>query len=381
MGTSCPGSPDKIGKLSSSTGPIAGALLGVKVIGLSVGAALAAAINDGMQQEGQPRSLPGTAPRPPRPRPGSSVWRQVRPIRTRFGESVEANLSTLTLALQNNVIDPGATQQDAEKVLASLDTISTALDGEVSESVLAVSALMSTGLLPPHEAADIANAVGGSVNKGNDLLEVINEYSVGWKKAGISAEMSIALMEQATDSGLFTADNAGDALREWGRRMSRKVTPLSLPSMTWASLAKRWRHDEERRRRQQGSLRPDVRLDSSHRRSDETQPGSRCSARRFGRRLLRRVRELGSIEALKNFGEFDGAAGKLAATIGGNTATSVKGAMNSISTVADGFKAALAQAFGPQIKEWADNISNNRVGVIQFFEPPATLHSNSESRC
>ena len=53
--------------------------------------------------------------------------------------------------------------------------------------------------------------------------------------------------------------------------------------------------------------------------------------------------------------------------MGGNASTSVEGAMRSIELAGDGMKAALAQAFGPYIKDFADNISNNRAGVIQFF--------------
>ncbi|KSU76418.1 phage tail tape measure protein [Rhodococcus qingshengii] len=364
------GFTDKIGKLSSSTGPIAGALLGVGVIGLSVGAALAAAINDGMQQEAnldlfQARTKTTEAQARKFGLAAGEAYSDA------FGESVEANLSTLTLALQNNVIDPGATQQDAEKVLASLDTISTALDGEVSESVLAVSALMSTGLAASsQEAADIiANAVGGSVNKGNDLLEVINEYSVGWKKAGISAEMSIALMEQATDSGLFTADNAGDALREWGRRMSEEGDAV-VAALDDMGLAGQEMYDTMKNGGEGSKEAFDLMFDSI-RAIEDPMKRSQAVAALLGDSagdFYDVFENWDPSEALKNFGEFDGAAGKLAATIGGNTATSVKGAMNSISTVADGFKAALAQAFGPQIKEWADNISNNRVGVIQFFQ-------------
>ena len=364
------GFTDKIGKLSSSTGPIAGALLGVGVIGLSVGAALAAAINDGMQQEAnldlfQARTKTTEAQARKFGLAAGEAYSDA------FGESVEANLSTLTLALQNNVIDPGATQQDAEKVLASLDTISTALDGEVSESVLAVSALMSTGLAASsQEAADIiANAVGGSVNKGNDLLEVINEYSVGWKKAGISAEMSIALMEQATDSGLFTADNAGDALREWGRRMSEEGDAV-VAALDDMGLAGQEMYDTMKNGGEGSKEAFDLMFDSI-RAIEDPMKRSQAIAALLGDSagdFYDVFENWDPSEALKNFGEFDGAAGKLAATIGGNTATSVKGAMNSISTVADGFKAALAQAFGPQIKEWADNISNNRVGVIQFFQ-------------
>lgn len=364
------GFSEKIGKLSSSTGPIAGALLGVGVIGLSVGAALAAAINDGMQQEAnldlfQARTKTTEAQARKFGLAAGEAYSDA------FGESVEANLSTLTLALQSNVIDPGATQQDAEKVIASLDTISTALDGEVSQSVLAVSSLMSTGLAASaQEASDmIANAVGGSANKQGDLLETISEYSAGWKNAGISAEMALALIEQSTDNGADNSDRAGDSLREFGRRITEEgdtiVTALDDIGLNGAEMYEVFK---------KGGPEADAAFDQAFDKISAIEDPVKRNAAAMALLgdtsgdFIGALSQWDPSKALADFGEFEGAAGKLANQIGGNTATSVKGAMNSISTVADGFKAALAQAFGPQIKEWADNISNNRVGVIQFFQ-------------
>lgn len=364
------GFTDKIGKLSSSTGPIAGALLGVGVIGLSVGAALAAAISDGMEQEAnldlfQARTKTTEAQARKFGLAAGEAYSDA------FGESVEANLSTLTLALQSNVIDPGATQQDAEKVIASLDTISTALDGEVSQSVLAVSSLMSTGLAASaQEASDmIANAVGGSANKQGDLLETISEYSAGWKNAGISAEMALALIEQSTDNGADNSDRAGDSLREFGRRITEEgdtiVTALNDIGLNGAEMYEVFK---------KGGPEADAAFDQAFDKISAIEDPVKRNAAAMALLgdtsgdFIGALSQWDPSKALADFGEFEGAAGKLANQIGGNTATSVKGAMNSISTVADGFKAALAAAFGPQIKEWADNISNNRVGVIDFFQ-------------
>lgn len=364
------GFTDKIGKLSSSTGPIAGALLGVGVIGLSVGAALAAAISDGMEQEAnldlfQARTKTTEAQARKFGLAAGEAYSDA------FGESVEANLSTLTLALQSNVIDPGATQQDAEKVIASLDTISTALDGEVSQSVLAVSSLMSTGLAASaQEASDmIANAVGGSANKQGDLLETISEYSAGWKNAGISAEMALALIEQSTDNGADNSDRAGDSLREFGRRITEEgdtiVTALNDIGLNGAEMYEVFK---------KGGPEADAAFDQAFDKISAIEDPVKRNAAAMALLgdtsgdFIGALSQWDPSKALADFGEFEGAAGKLANQIGGNTATSVKGAMNSISTVADGFKAALAAAFGPQIAEWADNISNNRVGVIDFFQ-------------
>jgi len=363
------GFSDKLGDLAGKAGPIAGSLLGVAVLGLAAGAALASAIQDGMQEElnrdifqAQTNTTAGQARK--------FALAAGESFADAFGESVEGNLSTLKLAIQNNIIDKGATQRDAEAVINSLETISTALDGEVSESVLAVSALMSTGLAgSAQEAADmIANAVGGSVNKGEDLLEIINEYAVGWKKAGISGEMAIALMEQATDAGLWTADNAGDALREWGRRMSEEGEAV-VAALDDMGLAGQEMFDTMKAGGDDGAAAFDKMFDTL-RAIEDPMKRSQAVAALLGDSagdFYDIFENWDPSEALKNFGEFEGSAARLAGIMGGNAATSVQGAMNSISVASDGMKAALAQAFGPYIKDFADSISNNRAGVIQFF--------------
>lgn len=363
------GFSDAIGGIASKTGPVAGSILGIAALGLTAGAMLAAAIKDGMQAELQRdlfQAQTGTtvAQAEKFARAAGEAYADV------FGESVEENLSTLKLALQNNIIDPGATQRDAEKVVAQLDTISTALDTEVSQSVKAVSALMSTGLAASaEEAADmIANAVGGSANKDEDLLEVIWEYAAGWKNAGIEAQTALALIEQSTDSGAWNADVASDALREFGRRISEEGDAM-IEGMDSIGLSGQEMFDD---------------FVAGGDRSNQAFDKLFDKIRSIEDPVLRNEAILAVLgdtagdffdvfaswdpsEALKNFGEFEGAAGRLAATMGGNAATSVEGAMRSISVVADGLKAALAEAFGPYIAEWADQISNNRAGVIQFF--------------
>lgn len=363
------GFSDAIGGIASKTGPVAGSILGIAALGLTAGAMLAAAIKDGMQAELQRdlfQAQTGTtvAQAEKFARAAGEAYADV------FGESVEENLSTLKLALQNNIIDPGATQRDAEKVVAQLDTISTALDTEVSQSVKAVSALMSTGLAASaEEAADmIANAVGGSANKDEDLLEVIWEYAAGWKNAGIEAQTALALIEQSTDSGAWNADVASDALREFGRRISEEGDAM-VEGMDSIGLSGQEMFDDfvaggERSNQAFDKLFDKIRsIEDPVLRNEAILAVLGDTAGDF----FDVFASWDPSEALKNFGEFEGAAGRLAATMGGNAATSVEGAMRSISVVADGLKAALAEAFGPYIAEWADQISNNRAGVIQFF--------------
>ncbi|NKR57229.1 hypothetical protein GS481_24880 [Rhodococcus hoagii] len=192
---------------------------------------------------------------------------------------------------------PGTTQRDAQKVVADLESISAALDGEVAISVKAVSALMSTGLATSaQEAADmIANAVGGSANKGEDLLEVIWEYSAGWKNAGISAEGALAMIEQATDNGAWNADAPGDALREFGRRITEEgetiVETLNDIGLNGEEMYEAF---QKRRRRLRGA-RQVLRQDPRHGGPSQAERRDHGPPRRHVRRLRGRVRQVGPI--------------------------------------------------------------------------------------
>ncbi|MDV7197034.1 phage tail tape measure protein [Rhodococcus kroppenstedtii] len=363
------GFADALSSLPSKAGPVAGSILGVAVLGIGAGVALAAAIKEGMEAElsrdlFQAQTATTTAQAEKFARAAGEAYADV------FGASVEENLSTLKLALQSNIIDPGATQRDAEAVVADLDTISTALDTDVATSVTAVSALMSNGLATSaKEAADmIANAVGGSANKGGDLLEVVAEYSSGWKNAGLSAEYALALIEQSTDNGADTADRAGDSLREFGRRITEEgdtiveaIDNIGLSGTEMYEAFKRGGPDAEEAF--------DAVFDKIRSIEDPVERNAAAMALLGDTAgdFIGSLAQWDPSEALKNFGEFDGAAGRLASTMAGNPATSVEGAMRSITTVVDGLKGALAEAFGPEVKEWADSISNNRAGVIDFF--------------
>ncbi|ORL86109.1 hypothetical protein A5N78_20605 [Prescottella equi] len=363
------GFSDAIGGLASKTGPIAGSILGVAALGVAAGAGLAAAIMDGLDQE-LSRDLFQAQTRTTEAQARKFALAAGEAYADAFGESVEANLSTLKLALQNKIIDPGTTQRDAQKVVADLESISAALDGEVAISVKAVSALMSTGLATSaQEASDmIANAVGGSANKGEDLLEVIWEYSAGWKNAGISAEGALAMIEQATDNGAWNADAPGDALREFGRRITEEGETI-VETLNDIGLNGEEMYEAFQKGGDEGFEALDMFFDKIRGMEDPVKRNAAIMGLLGDTSgdFVDVFAKWDPSEALKNFGEFEGAASDLAGTLGGNAATSVKGAMNSVSTVASGLKGVAAEAFGPYIKEFADSISNNRAGVIDFF--------------
>lgn len=363
------GFTDTIGNLASSTGPIAGSLLGVAVIGLTAGAALAAAIQDGMQQEmnrdlfqaqtgvteGQARKFGLAA--------GESYA-------DAFGESIEGNLSTAKAALATGLLDPAATQRDAEKMINSLDGVATLLGEEVPAVAKAAGQALKTGFaIDAQDAFDLM--VKGSqmgLNVSEDWLDTINEYGTQFRKLGVDGPTAIGLMSQAVKAGARDTDLAADAMKEFsiraidGSKSSAEgyaAIGQSAEEMT-AKIAK----GGEDAREGLGIV-----LDGLRGIEDPAERAAAATAlfgtqsEDLGDALY--AMDLGTATAALN--DYEGAAWRAINVMGDNAGTSVQGAMNSISVASDGMKEALAQAFGPYIKEFSEDVSNNRAGVIQFF--------------
>lgn len=363
------GFTDTIGNLASSTGPIAGSLLGVAVIGLTAGAALAAAIQEGMQQE-QNQDLFQAQTGVTEAQARKFGLAAGESYADAFGESVEGNLSTAKAALASGLLDPAATQRDAEKMINSLDGVATIIGDEIPAVAKAAGQAIKTGFaVDAQDAFDLI--VKGSqmgLNVSEDWLDTINEYGTQFRKLGLSGADGIGLMSQALKGGARDTDLAADALKEFsiraidGSKSSAEgyaAIGQNAQEMT-AKIAK----GGEDAREGLGIVLQGLR--------DIEDPAERAAAATalFGTQsedLGEALYAMDLSTATAALNDYEGAAWRAIDVMGGNAATSVEGAMRSIETVSTGMKGALAQAFGPYIKEFADNISNNRAGVIQFF--------------
>nr|WP_312638510.1 phage tail tape measure protein [Rhodococcus qingshengii] len=363
------GFSDRLGDLAGKTGPIAGSLLGVAVLGLAAGAALAAAIQDGMQQEmdqdlfqaqtgvteGQARKFGLAA--------GESYA-------DAFGESVEGNLSTAKAALASGLLDPAATQRDAEKMINSLDGVATIIGDEIPAVAKAAGQAIKTGFaVDAQDAFDLI--VKGSqmgLNVSEDWLDTINEYGTQFRKLGLSGADGIGLMSQALKAGARDTDLAADALKEFS---IRAIDGSKSSAEGYAAIGENAEEMTAKIAKGGEDAREGLGIVLQGLRNIED-PAERATAAvaLFGTQsedLGEALYAMDLSTATAALNDYEGAAWRAINVMGDNAGTSVQGAMNSISVAADGLKAALAQAFGPYIKDFADGISNNRAGVIQFF--------------
>ena len=363
------GFTDTIGNLASSTGPIAGSLLGVAVIGLTAGAALAAAIQEGMQQE-QNQDLFQAQTGVTEAQARKFGLAAGESYADAFGESVEGNLSTAKAALASGLLDPAATQRDAEKMINSLDGVATIMGEDIPNVARAAGQAIKTGFaVDAQDAFDLI--VKGSqmgLNVSEDWLDTINEYGTQFRKLGLSGADGIGLMSQALKAGARDTDIAADALKEFS---IRAIDGSKSSAEGYAAIGQNAEEMTAKIAKGGEDAREGLGIVLEGLRNIED-PAERATAAvaLFGTQsedLGEALYAMDLSTATAALNDYEGAAWRAINVMGDNAGTSVQGAMNSISVASDGMKAALAQAFGPYIKDFADNISNNRAGVIQFF--------------
>ncbi|MBS9371573.1 phage tail tape measure protein [Rhodococcus sp. B50] len=367
------GFSDAVSNLGSKAGPIGSSLLGAVTIGMTagiaVGAAFAHALAEGMEQE-KARDLiqaklginEATAENLGRAAGAaySNGW----------GESVEANMDTARLAIQNGLLTGEEDTATFASTIENLEIISSKLDGEVSQSVQAVGALMANGLArdAQHAFDIIARGSDGTANKGEDLLDVIREYSAGWSQAGFDAEFALAMISQATDLGVDNADRAGDALREFGRRMyedadviKEAITGLNLPAEElFAQLEAGGEVGEQAFDRIFDAIRE---IPSETERAAVAQQFLGDTAGDF----IRVFTQWDPSTAVRKFGEVEGAAAQAGETMSSNTAASFESAQRSIEASLDALELALAEAFGPELAKVADWVSTHKPEILSLF--------------
>nr|WP_296776084.1 phage tail tape measure protein [Rhodococcus sp. (in: high G+C Gram-positive bacteria)] len=287
-----------------------------------------------------------------------------------FGESIEGNLGTVKAALANGLLDPGATQRDAEAVISSLDGVATILGEDIPNVARAAGNAVKSGFATDVNDAFDLLVKGGQMglNASEDLVDTVTEYSVQFEKVGLSGAEAFGLMNQAVQAGARDTDTAADAIKEFAIRSidgSKEAgEAYSALGMNAEDMIERIGRGGEDGSAAMGDLLTAIRQ------TEDPIARNAIAVGLFGTKaedLGNAMNELDLTSAMQSMNDYEGAAKSAIDVMGGNAATSVEGAMRSISTVADGLKASLAEAFGPQIAEWANNISNNRAGVIEFF--------------
>lgn len=134
-----------------------------------------------------------------------------------FGESMEeVGESISTVVQQLGHMDGDSLKQVTEDAYLLKDTF----DFDMQESLRAAKMLMDQFGMSSHEAYTlIAQGAQDGLNKNDDLLDTINEYSVLFHNAGLSAEDMFNMLKNGADSGAWSIDKLADAFKEFTIRL------------------------------------------------------------------------------------------------------------------------------------------------------------------
>ena len=139
-----------------------------------------------------------------------------------MGDSYEDLSDTLAKIVQTTKeTDPSKIKELANNAIVLRDTFGF----DVQESMRAVNMLMDQFGVSGEEAFNlIVQAAQNGLNKNDDLLDSINEYSVHYKQLGYNADEFFNSLKNGTDTGTFSVDKLGDAMKEFGIRTKDTAT-------------------------------------------------------------------------------------------------------------------------------------------------------------
>lgn len=133
-----------------------------------------------------------------------------------FGEDIEDVANSLAqVKQQTQETDPTKLKELTENALTLRDTF----DMDVTESMRAVNQLMTQFGIDSETAFDlVVQGAQNGLNKNDNLLDTINEYSPKFQQMGLSAEDMFAMLKNGCDAGVFDIDKLGDAINEFSIR-------------------------------------------------------------------------------------------------------------------------------------------------------------------
>lgn len=287
-----------------------------------------------------------------------------------FGASVEENLDVAKVAFQTGLLDPNATQGEIQKFVEQMNTVA-AVTGEDAQAIArSVSQAVKTGMVPDVESGFdlIVKAQQKGLNASEDILDTVNEYSTQFRKLGIDGPTALGLINQGLKGGARDADVVADALKEFS---IRSIDGSKATGEAYTALG--LNIDETSQKLAAGgpvaAQTFDTILDRLRAIEDPVKR-NQIGVALFGTQwedLGAAVNNLDLSNATQQLGEVEGATQRASDTIGNNAVGSIESAKRSIEVAARGIQDSLAEAFGPQIAEWANIVSEHQPQIIGFF--------------
>lgn len=360
------GIADKLKSMGGKAGPIAAA---VGVIGLAAGGLLVASISAGMEREkvaDLTQARLGVDDATMR-KLGTAAGRSYTAA---FGESVQENMEVAGQAMQAGLFSADAPVAEIEEVINSLQGVNEILGQDIAETTKSVSALLKNGLAgSADEAFDLLASSAKTNGLANeDLLESVNQYANGWKNAGFSGQQAFALIAQSIEKGAPDTDRAGDALREFGRRVTEEGDTI-VETLDGIGLNGTEMYEAFKEGGPAAFDAFDKAFDTIRELEDPTERNAAAMALLGDTAgdFIDSLAQWDPSAAMDQFGNSAGAAEQALATMGGNSASTIESAKRSIEVSMQGVQNSLAQAFGPTLDKVANWVSTHQPEITGFF--------------
>ncbi|MFE7791320.1 phage tail tape measure protein [Streptomyces sp. NPDC057460] len=134
-----------------------------------------------------------------------------------WGDSAES-VNEAIRGVYQNIGDVSQVEGGLEGVTTKALALAQTFDQEVGPATAAVGQLVKTGLADNADEAFDILTVGfqSSANKADDLLDVVNEYSTQFRRAGLDGQTAMGLISQGMQGGARDADQVADAIGQFG---------------------------------------------------------------------------------------------------------------------------------------------------------------------
>ena len=133
-----------------------------------------------------------------------------------YGESFEDVAQALASVKQQT----GLAGQELEGFTTNALALRDTFEYEVTESTRAADMMMKQFGISGEEAFNlIAQGAQNGLDKNDNLLDSINEYSVHFAQLGLDAEDMFNMFSNGAQTGVFDIDKLGDAVKEFGIRV------------------------------------------------------------------------------------------------------------------------------------------------------------------
>jgi phage-related minor tail protein len=143
----------------------------------------------------------------------ASMGEQIKNIYSRnYGESFQDIGDAMAYVKQTT----GAVGEELEYLTQDALMLRDTFGYDVNESVRGASQLMKEfGVTGTEAMSMIAEGTQKGLNRSDDLIDTIDEYSVYFKTAGLNGQEMFAIFENASKAGVRNLDYVGDAFKEF----------------------------------------------------------------------------------------------------------------------------------------------------------------------